>query len=82
MKLLGIDSNAKTVKGLKKGFQTAIMYLSPSDGSGVMNTCPAASKGCRNACLNTAGRGRMSPVQEARINKTKFLADLEGEFMR
>ena len=72
MKLLGIDSNAKTVKGQKKGYQTAIMYLAPSDVSGVMNTCPSASKGCRAACLNTSGRGRMSPIQEARINKVKY----------
>jgi hypothetical protein len=79
MKLLGIDTNAKTVKGQKKGYRTAITYLAPSDASGVMNTCPAASKGCRVACLFTSGRGRMNPIMQARINKTKFLFnDQEG----
>ena len=29
--LLGVDSNAKTVKGQALGFYTAILYLSPAD---------------------------------------------------
>ena len=53
MKILGIDTNAKTIKGQKKGYRTAITYLAPSDASGVINTCPSASKGCRAACLFT-----------------------------
>ena len=81
MKLLGIDTNAKTVKGQKKGYLTAITYLAPSNASGVTNTCPSASKGCREACLFTAGRGRMSNVMEARINKTKFFVENEVAFM-
>lgn len=81
MKLLGIGSDAKTVKGQKKGYLTAITYLAPSDASGVTNTCPSASKGCRKACLFTSGRGRMSNVMEARINKTKFFVNDEEAFM-
>jgi hypothetical protein len=81
MKLLGIGSDAKTVKGEKKGYLTAITYLAPSDASGVTNTCPSASKGCRKACLFTSGRGRMSNVMEARINKTKFFVDDQVTFM-
>tara|TARA_R110000824_G_scaffold81404_1_gene204641 strand:- start:4031 stop:4747 length:717 start_codon:yes stop_codon:yes gene_type:complete len=69
-KILGIDTNAKTIKGQKKGFLTGICYLAPSDASGVMNTCPNASKGCREACLFTAGRGAMSNVRDPRIAKT------------
>ncbi len=34
MKLLNIDANAKTVKGQKKGYLTAVMYLAPADLSG------------------------------------------------
>ena len=75
MKILGIDTNAKTRKGLEKGFATAISYLAPSNASGVTNTCPSASKGCREACLFMSGRGVMSPVMEARINKTKFFVN-------
>lgn len=69
-RLLAYDTNAKTVKGRGKGYATAILYLAPSDASGVINTCAHASVGCRAACLFTAGRGRMSSVMQARINKT------------
>ena len=82
MKILGIDNNAKTVKGRKKQFSTAIIYLAPSNASGVTNTCTSASRGCRAACLFTSGRGRMNPIREARINKTKFLVNEEEKFLR
>ena len=79
MKLLSVDTNAKTVKGQRKGYMTGILYLAPSDQSGVMNTCPHATKGCRIACLYTAGRGAFDNVKQARINKTKWLAkDRQG----
>ena len=81
-KILGIDNNAKTIKGRKKQYSTAIIYLAPSNASGVMNTCTSASKECRKACLFTSGRGRMSAIQEARINKTKFLVNDEEKFLR
>lgn len=81
-KILGIDNNSKTVKGLLEQISTAIIYLAPSDASGVANLCTSASKQCRKACLFTAGRGRMSPIQEARINKTKFLVNDEEKFLR
>jgi predicted DNA-binding WGR domain protein len=81
MNILGIDTNAKTVKGRAKGFMTAITYLAPARVSGVMNTCPNSSEGCRAACLYTSGRGRMTPIQEARVNKTKFFATERRAFM-
>lgn len=70
MEILGIDTNAKTVKGSEFGYLTGISYLAPSDESGVANTCPDASSGCREACLFTAGRGAMDNVKSARVNKT------------
>jgi len=81
MKILGIDTNAKTRKGQKRGYMTGITYLAPSDASGEINTCPNASKGCRAACLFTSGRGRMNPIKQARINKTKFFAKEKKVFM-
>ena len=33
-KLLNIDNNAKTVKGQKYGYMTAVLYLAPSNESG------------------------------------------------
>ena len=81
MNILGIDTNANTVKGQKEGYMTAITYLAPARQSGVMNTCPNASEGCKAACLYTSGRGRMSPIQQARVNKTIFFAKERAAFM-
>ena len=75
-KILGIDTNAKTVKGIAQGFMTGIVYLAPSDESGVANSCPDASQGGRASCLFTAGRGSMNNVRYPRIKKTiSFFAD-------
>ena len=70
MKILGIDTNAKTVKGQLLNYMTGIVYLAPSKESGEFNTCPNASKGCREACLFTAGHGAMREIKDARIAKT------------
>ena len=73
-KIFGIDNNAKTRKGIGFRYSTAIIYLSPSK-----KICASSSEGCLAACLNTAGRGRMAPVQEARQKKTlRFLSDREA----
>ena len=80
-KLLNIDNNAKTVKGQKYGYKTAILYLAPSNLSG-FNVCPMASEGCKKACLNTSGHGAFSNVQNGRINKTRWLIQEPNTFMR
>lgn len=68
--LIRSGNNAKTVKG-DGIFETAIMYLAPSDISGAGNVCPMAlTAQCRAACLYSAGRGAFNSVQLARINKT------------
>jgi hypothetical protein len=79
MKLLTLG-NTKTVKGEAMGYQTYIMHLAPSTLSGY-NTCPMASTGCAAACLNTAGRGRFTATQEARIRKTKWFFEDRETFM-
>jgi len=79
-KLLNIDNNAKTVKGQKKGYKTAILYLAPSTQSG-FNVCPQASNGCKKACLYTAGHGAFSNVQQGRINKTRWFIQERDTFM-
>jgi hypothetical protein len=77
MNLLGISS-AKTRKGEALNFLTGILYLSPSTLSGVGNVCPWAGT-CKEACLNTSGRGAFNSVQAARVKKTKaFFADREA----
>jgi hypothetical protein len=85
MKLLN-SGNAKTLKGEKVGFRTFGLHLSPATKSGY-NVCQWASAGCRAACLDTAGRGCMSNVQNSRIAKTQrffkdnfgFMSDLRIE---
>jgi hypothetical protein len=61
--------NAKTIKGEDLGYLTGILYLAPSDLSG-KDLCPKASKGCREACLFSAGRGRFKSVFDGRMRKT------------
>jgi len=79
-KLLNIDKNAKTIKGQKYGYMTAILYLAPSDLSG-FNVCPMASNGCKSSCLNTAGHGAFSNVQLGRINKTRWFIQERDTFL-
>jgi hypothetical protein len=81
-------SNLKIIKGEKQGYKSYILHLAPSDLSGVMNTCPKASLGCKLTCLNTAGHGGMfkagettNTVQEARIRRTRFFASDRAGFM-
>ena len=79
-KLLGADTNAKTVKGRAEGYATFILYMAPARLSG-FQACPMATKGCAEACLNTAGRGVMGPVQVGRIWKAQAFFRLRAEFM-
>ena len=63
------STNAKTAKNSIKTF---ILYLAPArQNSKGVNLCPNAA-GCIAACLYTAGRGKFSNVQKARINKSNY----------
>lgn len=77
MALLSIGSDPKTVKGQKYGYRTAIMYMAPSDLSGV-ELCPFSKlAGCKAGCLNTSGRGNTPQTQSARLRRsTMFNTDL------
>jgi len=79
-KLLNIDNNAKTVKGQKYGYMTAVLYLAPSNESG-FNVCPMASQGCKKACLYTSGHGAFSSVKNGRINKTRWYIQERDSFL-
>ena len=78
--LLSINSDTKTSKGTKFGYLTGILYLAPAKISG-RNFCPNASKGCAEACLYSAGRGKFSNVQQARIKKSRYFIEHKAEFM-
>lgn len=62
------STNAKTAKSDKLGeYLTAILYLLPD-----LELCPMSERaGCAATCLNTAGRGAFSNVQEARRRKSQ-----------
>tara|TARA_R110000765_G_C18717782_1_gene583865 strand:- start:38 stop:724 length:687 start_codon:yes stop_codon:yes gene_type:complete len=78
MKLLGTSYKIEKSDKWSKDILSKIMYLAPSTLSG-KNVCTWASKGCIAACLNTAGRGAMSNVQQARVNRTNlFFNDRNG----
>jgi hypothetical protein len=86
MHLLSVG-NPKTLKGMKEGYNTYILHLAPGSLSG-HNTCPKATAGCLNSCLNTAGRGGMfkkgentNTIQQARIRKTNLFYDNRELFM-
>lgn len=75
-KLLGVGTNAKTVKGDGDEYLTAILYMTPwkvTVGNKTFNSCSMAEQaGCIDACLNTAGRGAMHKVQSARERKAQW----------
>ena len=71
------ESSAKTVKGEKIGYLTAICYLVPDE-----KLCPfAIMAGCFDGCLKSAGRGAFNSVQAARAAKTRFFYDNQRAFM-
>jgi hypothetical protein len=80
-KLLGIDTNAKTIKGEKYGIKTAILYLMPAMQSGVQLCAMAATAGCEKGCLFKAGRGAMSNVMLSRLRKTLYFNQYRELFM-
>ena len=87
MKLLTVNGNPKLVKGdkLSDKYLSAIMHLSP------INTriCPYQDIAkCKEACLNTAGRGGIfkkgestNTIQEARKRKTDLYLNDRDTFM-
>jgi hypothetical protein len=71
------ESSAKTIKGEKIGFLTAICYLAPDE-----KLCPFAQMaGCFEGCLKSAGRGAFNAVQQARAAKTAFFRKNQRAFM-
>lgn len=95
MRLLTIG-NPKTLKGQAQGYITAVLHLAPASTSG-FNVCPMATKGCKAACLNTAGRGGIAAgnatfesadgvlpdnaIQRARIKRTQLFFTDRKAFM-
>ena len=79
-KLLSINADAKTIKGNKKGFMTAIQYLSPYKDSGVNLCANADNAQCHIACLKSSGR--MVMAFDARLTRTKLYLTNQAEYFR
>jgi len=62
-----VNSSQKTEKGEALGYDTYILYLSPSNLSGIQ-FCKFASDGCRAACLNLSGRALMAERSKGKVN--------------
>lgn len=89
-KLLGVGSNAKTIKGDGEEYETAILYMTPykvAVGGKTYNSCSMAEQAsCIEGCLNTAGRAGIikkgettNTIQAARLRKAHwFYSDREG----
>ena len=75
------NTDAKTRKGVKLGWMTGIHYGAPAEESGVMNTCPDSTPGCRTSCLFTAGRAEFDPkIASARIFRTVMFVTAKPAF--
>ena len=85
-KLLGVGTNAKTIKGDGSEYLTAILYMTPYkvmvDGK-LFNSCSmAAMASCIEGCLYTAGRGAFNNVQTARQRKAEWFYRDKDSFMQ
>ena len=73
------DKNKK-IKGLDK-YRILRLNLAPSDLSG-FNVCSMASKGCKKACLHTAGNPVFQKQKDlGRINRTRYYFQSRVEFI-
>jgi hypothetical protein len=77
--MLQVDTSAKTIKGNKLGFKTAILYLSSARRSGTNVCANAHLAGCIDPCLIGSGRGAMACVEMSRLRKTLYWLQYQAE---
>jgi hypothetical protein len=68
--LMGINTSAKVVKGQKKDYQTAILYLKPYK-TAFGNSCPMGAP-CADDCLDESGRVKLD-IKEFKILRARYL---------
>lgn len=74
-------ANPKLAKGMAHGFLSAPLHLAPAKISG-HNVCPMSTKGCRTACLHTAGNPlAMERKHKARVARTRWFFQERAAFM-
>ena len=65
------DTNTKLRKSAGHGFRTIGLSLAPSKESGIGNTCPNASTGCADSCLDHQGLASVfETIRRWRVAKT------------
>jgi len=75
------NANPKLAKGMQHGFLSAPLHLAPAKLSGY-NICPMSTKGCRKACLHTAGNPiAMERKHKARVQRTRLFFQDRAAFM-
>ena len=80
-KLFAVQADAKTIKGEKYGYLTAIHYQAAGKSSGY-EVCPSKSAGCEPDCLYNWGRAQhYKTVNESRLNKTVMYFEHRNAFM-
>ena len=62
-----LGTGTKTMKGEKRGYLTAVVYMKPDK-----EMCPGSSKECLGSCLQYSGRLPMKSVQTAMKRKTEL----------
>ena len=74
----------------KSNIKTYPLNLMPADSSGIMNTCPWATKQCKDLCLHTAGNpawqvnknsGRTARTYAFKFARAEFMAALAFDIM-
>lgn len=81
-KLIAVNSSVKVAKGLKKKYDTGIVYLSPYwSFDGYSNLCPSASPGCRATCLVTSGQLKNPAPKQSQLDKTNYWLTNPNEFL-
>lgn len=68
--LMGLNTSAKVVKGQKKDYQTAILYLKPYK-TAFGNSCPMGAP-CADDCLDESGRVKLD-IKEFIILRSRYL---------
>jgi|TARA_R100000329_G_scaffold134315_1_gene114330 hypothetical protein len=80
------QSSYKIDKGnkIQDKYFSRVLYLAPDDlADGKRTLCPYAKIAkCSEACLNTAGMGKFSNVQQARIRKSLLFLNDQKEFLK
>lgn len=62
-------------------YEEIVHYGAPASTSGVLNMCPASTRGCRSVCLHTSGQLGMPAQQRATIIRTRFMAEDPFSFL-